>query len=656
MEEKQQLNPAQKEAALHTEGPLLIVAGAGAGKTKTLTARISGLIASGIPGESILAVTFTNKAAKEMKERVAAAIGTDRRSGMPFVGTFHSLGVRLIRDNADKIGVTRHFTILDEEDARSIIKDALISRGLDPKQFEPRKLKAIISKNKGDFVTKEQFAEKASSYIEEVTHAVWEEYEARKKRENTLDFDDLLLLPTLLLKSDPATREQYQRLWRHIHVDEYQDTNKVQYTLVALLAEGHKNICVVGDSDQNIYSWRGANIENILRFERDYPGAKVVLLEENYRSTKTIIEAANEVIKKNAVRIPKNLFTNNPEGEKISLFEAWNEEDEARFVAGTADMLIRKGINPNDIAVLYRANFQSRVLEEAFLMSNVPYQVLGTKFFDRKEIKDVISYIKAALNRESLADVKRVINTPARGIGKTTITKLFAGQSTRPDELFSGHSGGFSDLPSAMQKKINGFYTLLAEIKEAVETTRPSEAIKFLIKKTGIEETLASGTDEDKERLENIKELVTLATRYDTLEGMEGIEKLLEDAALASEQDSLEDKKEKTGVKLMTAHASKGLEFPYVFIVGLEQGLFPHDRMDARKTADEEEEERRLFYVALTRARKKVYLSWANMRTIFGMKQVNTPSEFLYDVPEQLIEKEDRRHESQFGGKVIYLD
>ncbi|MCU0660111.1 MAG: UvrD-helicase domain-containing protein [Candidatus Pacebacteria bacterium] len=642
MNKKDELNVAQKEAVLHTEGPLLIVAGAGAGKTKTLTARIASLIASGTPGESILAVTFTNKAAKEMRERVAALISADQSGSMPFVGTFHSLGVRLIRDNSEKLGVTRHFTILDEEDARSIIKDSLISRGLDPKQFEPRKIKAIISRNKSDFVTREQFAEKTSSYIEEVTHAVWEEYEARKKRENSLDFDDLLLLPTLLLKSDAFVREQYQRLWRHVHVDEYQDTNKVQYTLVTLLAEKHKNICVVGDSDQNIYSWRGANIENILRFERDYPGAKVVLLEENYRSTKTIIEAANEVIKKNAVRIPKNLFTNNKEGEKISLFEAWNEEDEARFVARTADRLIQEGAQPNNITVLYRANFQSRVLEEAFLMANVPYQVLGTKFFDRKEIKDVISYIKAALNRESLADVKRIINTPARGIGKTTIAKLFANQ--------------FGELPATMQKKINGFYAVLAEIKEAVETTKPSEAIKFLIKKTGIEEVLATGSEEDKERLENIKELVTLATRYDPLEGMEGVEKLLEDAALASEQDSLEEKKEKIGVKLMTVHTSKGLEFPHVFVVGLEQGLFPHDRMDTQKTKDEDEEERRLFYVALTRAREKVYLSWANMRTIFGMKQVNTPSEFLYDIPEQLIERKEREHENEFGGKVIYLD
>jgi DNA helicase-2/ATP-dependent DNA helicase PcrA len=633
----------QLNAAHHTSGPLLFVAGAGAGKTKTLVARIANLIASGVSPRNILAVTFTNKAAKEMRERVLATLGKSYfGEDVPFVGTFHSLGVKLIRDNAQALGLTRNFTIFDEEDARAIIKEAIISRGLDPKQFEPRKIKAIISRNKGDFITRDTFGEKASSYLEEVVHSIWGEYEERAKKEQALDFDDLLLLPTLLLQRNPELRKQYQDLWKYVHIDEYQDTNKVQYTLSKLLAEGHTNICVVGDSDQNIYSWRGANIENILRFERDYPGTEVVLLEENYRSTKNIIEAANAVIVKNTQRIPKNLFTSKDAGEKISLFEAWNEEDEARFIADRSHELIGEGVDPNSIAVLYRANFQSRVIEEAMLMQNVPYQVLGTKFFDRKEIKDIISYIKASLNKESLTDIKRIINLPARGIGKTTIAKLFAGQ--------------FSDLPAAMQKKINTFYALLADIKDSLETARPSEAIKFLIKKTGIELALATGTEEDMERLENIKELVTLATRYDGLEGMEGIEKLLEDAALAGEQDSLENKKEKIGVKLMTVHASKGLEFPYVFVVGLEQGLFPHERHDTRRTSDEQEEERRLFYVALTRAREKVYLSWANMRTIFGMKQVNTPSEFLYDIPEALIEREKHEDSSQFGGKVIYFD
>ncbi len=638
-----QLNDPQKEAALHADGPLLIVAGAGAGKTKTLTARIANLIADGVRPDKILAVTFTNKAAKEMRERVFSEIKADPFSGYgPFIGTFHSLGVKLVRENAALLGFTKNFTILDEEDARSIIKDAIVAKGLDPKQFEPRKIKGIISRSKGELITQVEFAEKASSYIEEVTAAVWESYAARAKKENALDFDDLLLLPTLLLRDNEDVRKVYQDKWSHIHIDEYQDTNKVQYKLSKLLSERDKNICVVGDSDQNIYSWRGANIENILRFERDYPGAKVVLLEENYRSTKNIIDAANNVIQKNALRIPKNLFTKNNAGEKISLFEAWNEEDEARFVAMKASELIEDGANPNDIAVLYRANFQSRVLEEAFLMQQVQYQVLGTKFFERKEIKDIVAYLKASLNGESFSDIKRIINVPARGIGKTTVLKLFAEK--------------FSELPAAMQKKITAFYALLAEIKTFAEVNVVSETIKFLIQKTGLEDALKSGTDEDKERLENIKELVTLATRYDNEPGEEGILKMLEDAALASDQDTLEDKKEKVGVKLMTVHASKGLEYPYIFVVGLEQDLFPHSRDGVRKTDNEQEEERRLFYVALTRAKKKIYLSWANMRTIFGMRQVNTPSEFLYDIPDELIEREERTYGNEFGGKVIYLD
>lgn len=637
------LNPPQKEAALHTEGPLLIVAGAGAGKTKTLTARIANLIANGTNPASILAVTFTNKAAKEMRERVFSAIKSDPFStGNPFIGTFHSLGVRLVRDNAAVLGFSKNFTILDEDDARSLIKDAIVARGLDPKQFEPRKIKGIISRAKGDMITQAEFAEKASSYIEEVVAGVWESYAAAAKRESALDFDDLLLLPTLLLRDNIAIRAHYQDLWRHIHIDEYQDTNKVQYQLAKLLAEKYKNICVVGDSDQNIYSWRGANIENILRFERDYPGAKVVLLEENYRSTGNIIAAANKVIEKNALRIPKNLFTNNHEGAKISVFEAWNEEDEARFAAHKASELIAGGTDPNEIAILYRANFQSRVIEEAFLMAHVPYQVLGTKFFERREIKDIVAYLKAALNTESLSDIKRIINVPARGIGKVTIAKVLANQ--------------VSELPAAMQKKIAAFYGMLAEIGEFATEHPASETIKFLIAKSGIEDALKTGTEEDKERLENIKELVTLATRYDHMVGEEGIQKLLEDAALASDQDTLEDKKEKVGVKLMTVHASKGLEFPHVFIVGLEQDLFPHSKDGARATANEREEERRLFYVALTRAKRKVFVSWANMRTIFGMRQVNTPSEFLYDIPEELTEREERPYGNEFGGRVVYLD
>jgi DNA helicase-2/ATP-dependent DNA helicase PcrA len=396
-----------------------------------------------------------------------------------------------------------------------------------------------------------------------------------------------------------------------------------------------ENIWVVGDTDQNIYSWRGANIKNMLHFEKDYPSAKIILLEQNYRSTGNIIEAANSVIKKNQYRVEKNLFTKNVVGETISIHEAYDEVYEAEFVADHIDELLKENEAEN-IAVLYRANFQSRVLEEALLGRQIPYQVLGVKFFERKEIKDLLSYIRAAYNKESLSDIKRIINTPTRGIGKVTLMKLFANQ--------------FTDLPLTMQEKINKFYLLLGDIKDFSDSNKPSEIIKYVLTKSGIEDELSHGTSDEQERLENMKELVTLATRYDGLAQDEGLEKLLEDASLSSDQDTLMHKS--TGVRLMTVHASKGLEFKYVFITGLEQDLFPHNK-NGTKSKEDAEEERRLFYVAITRAEKKLFLTYATLRTIFGMKQVNTPSEFIYDIPPHLTEFE--HGQSKGGGKIVYL-
>jgi DNA helicase-2/ATP-dependent DNA helicase PcrA len=413
-----------------------------------------------------------------------------------------------------------------------------------------------------------------------------------------------------------------------------------------LLCGDKKNICVVGDADQNVYSWRGANLKNILNFEKDYQNAKIIILEENYRSTKNILEAANEVIKKNKYRPDKNLFTKNETGEKISLYEALDENDEAEFVATKVleilDDLTSVGQNIlSEIAVLYRANFQSRVLEEAMLRYNIPYQVLGVNFFERKEIKDTLAYLRAALNPESLSDIKRIINFPTRGIGKVTLAKIFSGQK--------------NSLPIKMQLKINNFYQTLEEIKEKIQNYKASEVIKFTVKKTGIEAELSTGTEEDSERLENIKELATLALKYDNLENGTGIEKLLEDASLASDQDSImlsENKKEVVnGVKLMTVHASKGLEFKYVFITGLEDGLFPNKHDGDTKSGEDSEEERRLFYVALTRAKEKLFLSYANYRTIFGSRQINAPSEFIADIPKDILEKE----REQTGIKTIYI-
>jgi DNA helicase-2/ATP-dependent DNA helicase PcrA len=639
----QGLNKEQKEAALHITGPLLIVAGAGAGKTKTITHRIVNLIKNGVPPEKILAVTFTNKAAKEMRERVIAEIQKNAKgqNTIPFVSTFHSLGVYIIKENARLLGLTRYFTILDEGDATGIIKDIMKSLGIDPKQYDPKKIKNIISREKGKFIHLAEYTEGENNTMGRIVAQVWNLYEKQKMKENSLDFDDLLLKATKLLKENKEIREIYQEKWEYIHIDEYQDTNEVQYLMSKLLSEKTKNICVVGDADQNIYSWRGANLKNILNFEKDYPNAKIILLEQNYRSTKNILEAANEVIKKNVYRPDKNLFTDNVIGEKIGIYEAMDETDEAEFVATKILEILDSGLS--EIAVLYRANFQSRALEEAMLRYNIPYQVLGVKFFERKEIKDTLAYLRAALNKDSLSDIKRIINFPARGIGKVTLVKIFANE--------------VENLPIKMRIKINNFYETLEEINEKIKILKTSEVIKFVVKKSGIEQELQGGGEEDMERLENIKELATLALKYDNLENGAGVEKLLEDASLASDQDSImigEEKKEKkevNAIKLMTVHASKGLEFKCVFVTGMEDGLFPHQRQGGSENGEDKEEERRLFYVAITRAKEKLFLSFANFRTIFGSRNINAPSEFLSDIPADLLEKEGENS----GIKTIYL-
>ncbi|OHA47785.1 MAG: hypothetical protein A2541_00750 [Candidatus Taylorbacteria bacterium RIFOXYD2_FULL_36_9] len=642
------LNNPQKEAVLHTSGPLLILAGAGAGKTKTITCRIRHLISLGIEPRNILAITFTNKAAKEMRDRI---IGIMKDGEKPFISTFHSLGVHILKENSREIGLTRHFSIFDKSDSQKTIKDILKDMNLDTKQYEPRKILNMISRSKGDLKTAEDFAESIRGENFTAFHSlvsqIWTEYENRLKKEKALDFDDLLLKTYKLLKNKPAILEKYQTLWPYIHIDEYQDTNQVQYMTVKLLAEKNKNLCVVGDIDQNIYSWRGADIKNILNFEKDYPQAKIILLEENYRSTQNILAVANSIIKKNTNRVEKNLFTKNDEGEKISLYVGFNETEEAQYIANKSKELIASGVSAKEIAVLYRANFQSRALEDAFLSQSVPYQVLGTKFFERKEVKDVISFIRAGLNPDSLTDIKRIINVPARGIGKVTILKIFSDQK--------------EGLPAGVKIKVNQFFNLLAEIKKRAEESKPSEVIKFVIKESGLEKELKDGNDEDKERLENMRELATLAVKYDYLPLGEGIEKLIEEAALATDQDSLElpatgnrqAGKNENAVKLMTVHAAKGLEFDFVFITGLEEDLFPHQRMNTAKNKEDGEEERRLFYVALTRARKKIFLTYANTRTIFGSNQTNIPSQFISDIEEGFIENDQT---FEYREKIVYLE
>lgn len=639
------LNAQQQEAVLHTEGPLLILAGAGAGKTKTITERIVEIIKKGTDPRNILAVTFTNKAAKEMRERIVSRLEDEHiiekenpYHHTPLIKTFHSLGLLMLSEQSERVSLLRHPTILDSSDSLSVIKKAVDSLGLDPKINDPSKIRSIISREKGDFTSLEDYKKKVATAQMDIVYSVWRLYEEELKRQRAVDFDDLIVRAVHMLEDHADIRSYYQNRFKYIHIDEYQDTNGAQYAFIKLLVNGeHNNICVVGDTDQNIYSWRGANLRNILNFEKDFPGAHTVLLEENYRSTGNILLLANTAIKKNTVRQEKNLFTSQGGGDKVEITPCWDETSEAEWLAKKCKTLLSQGEKPETIAVLYRANFQSRVLEEGFLKENVPYNLLGTKFFERKEIKDVLSYLRAALNRLSQPDLRRVFETPKRGIGKVTVAKIFA------NEEISGKAS----------EKILQVYEFLDKIMITLGTEPLSHVIQMVVVDSGMEREMLEGSSEDRERLENARELVSLTVRYDHLSGMDALTQFLEETSLQSDQDN--DTKEKNGVRLMTIHASKGLEFNHVFVVGLEQDLFPHKNIgNRRRSKEEEEEERRLFYVAVTRARKCLYLTYAELRTIFGQKQINAPSEFLDDVEEEIKELNDLYYKEN-GGGVVYI-
>ncbi|MBP6912191.1 MAG: exodeoxyribonuclease V subunit gamma [Candidatus Pacebacteria bacterium] len=635
------LNPMQQQAVLHSEGPLLIVAGAGAGKTKTITHRIAHLIENGVRPEQILAITFTNKAAKEMRERTASLLETVGVSTRPHFATFHSLGVLILREEGHRLGIPRHFSILDESGSMSFIKESMKKESIDPKLYEPKKIRGVISREKGSGRTCEEYSNEVGSGFGDIVASIWRQYERLSTREQALDFDDLLLKTWHLLDRYPDVREKYLSRWKYLHVDEYQDTNELQYRIVRLLTGPTHNICVVGDSDQNIYSWRGANLKNILHFEKDFPETTVVLLEENYRSTKNILAFANDIIRKNEIRVEKNLFTNGKEGEKITICECYDEQTEGDYIAKKAQEKNAEGIAYSDMAVLYRANFQSRALEEMMLRNGLPYQVLGTKFFDRKEIKDILSYIQASFDPSHIGnDMARIINVPTRGIGEKTFEKI--------------KDGAWDLLPVKMLDKVHAFMKLLENIRERHESIPPSELIKYILIESGLEKTLIEGTDEDRERLENIRELVTVARRYDG--ETDALIHMLDDAALVSDQDTL--MYSEGGIRLMTIHATKGLEFKVVFITGLEENLFPHSGFGERKSKEQNEEERRLMYVAVTRAKEKLYLTHAGIRYIYGTREIHRPSLFLDELSETLTEHEWRlTPESESGNyKTIFLD
>ena len=626
------LNTAQQEAVMTIGGPLLVLAGAGAGKTRVIAHRILEIIRQGAAPREVLAITFTNKAAGEMRERVGALLAKHGHGGgnPPFVSTFHSLGLSIIKEHSKLLGYKRTPAIYDRSDCLREVKNAL--KAIGEVEFEPRAVLGAISRAKGDGMHLAEYSEGATSFRERTVAAAWALYEKALREDGAVDFDDLLLKAVELLRKHPEVRDGYQKRWRYVHIDEYQDTNAVQERLAEMLIGPQKNICVVGDPDQTIYGWRGAKIENILHFEKKYPTAKIVLLEENYRSTKTILDAANELISNNKNRPFKNLFTGQGLGDPISLYIAGDGGDEALFVARKINELRAEGTRPQNIAILYRANFQSRALEEKLLDADIPHQVLGTRFFERKEVKDALSFIRAAIN-ETPADLGRVLDT-LPGIGKVSKLKILSGQEAA--------------LPPKMREKVASMRALLRKIAEDAATVPPSELLRVVIVESGMEKAFKEDKVEGAERLENLAELVSLATRYDKLAAPEGLEMFLESTALASDQDEI--KEEQNRVRLMTVHAAKGLEFAYVFIVGLEEGLFPYAREEDASSGVEEE--RRLMYVALTRAQKKLYLSFAMMRTVFGNLDMRVASSFLEELPGELLFAETPER----LGKTIYLD
>lgn len=619
------LNERQKEAVLRTNGPVSVLAGAGSGKTRVLTSRIYHLIREGTPPERILAVTFTNKAAREMRERLQGMLGMEgasmRSRGLPFVSTFHGLGRHILETHGSKLGIPRYFTIFDRDDSERAIKEALKELEVDPKEVPPRAILGRISKAKADGMRADAFYARYAhqSFRSRITAEAWRKYQSKLAKEKALDFDDLILLPVVLLEEHEDARKAMCERFDFVHIDEYQDTNELQGRLANLLAREHQNLFVVGDIDQTIYTWRGATIDNLLSFDRAYPTAATIVLEQNYRSTKNIVEAGNQVIEKNKNRKEKVSRSENADGEPIRIHLSGNADGEAVWIANEAKRLIRDGVAPEEIAVLFRTNFQSRALEEAFLRLGVPYRLLGIRFFERKEVKDAVAWIRLALDPSREADRMRAMQNPVRGIGKTTVGKLLAGKR--------------AELRASDEAKVAAFDALVESLHEAMKAETPSSFVRLVIEKSGMRAALLKGGEEDQERLQNAEELATFATRYDDLVGEEGIAAFLADAALSGDQDEMDrprEEKKKNGVTLMTVHAAKGLEFDAVFVSGLEEGLFPHEGHDEEER--DEEEERRLFYVAVTRAKSRLYLTLARVRRIYGTDYLSEPSPFLSDI------------------------
>jgi ATP-dependent DNA helicase UvrD/PcrA len=634
------LNPVQAEAVLHTEGPVLIVAGAGSGKTRALTHRIAQLIRYKhvSPGE-ILAITFTNKAAREMAERVEGLLGSGISRGM-WILTFHSAAARILRREHARLDLPASFTIYDDGDTERLISNVLRDNSIDPKRFPPRAVAGAIGRAKDHVVDAQAFAARADTFYDEVIAKVYVEYERRKHEAGALDFDDLIVECVRLFREFPAVLEVYQDRFRYLLVDEYQDTNRAQYELVNLLAAKHRNLCVVGDADQGVYSWRGATIQNLLDFEADYPDAEIFLMEQNYRSTQQILQIANALIEHNVERTPKSLWTDIGGGELAVRYRAENEHEEALFVAEEIERLCREeGHNLRDVAVFYRINAQSRVLEDVFLRASIPYRVVGgVRFYQRREVKDVLAYLRLLVNPQDVISARRAINTPKRGIGDATVAALEAFAAERGAAFLQAcrRVDEIEALGSRARGAVAGFVEIMDSLQRMFdEGAGPARLVDAAFERSGyLAELDADGTIEAEGRIENVRELVGVATEFATGDPDGGLDEFLEQVALVGEQDEYDE--EASSVTFMTLHNAKGLEFPVVFIVGLEDGVFPHYR--SMGDPSQLEEERRLAYVGVTRARERLYLTHAWSRTMFGATSYNPPSRFLGEIPDELVQ------------------
>lgn len=646
------MNPRQKEAVLHTDGPLLLMAGAGSGKTRVLTHRIAYLIEEKeVNPWNILAITFTNKAAKEMKERVNAILVSGGED--VWVSTFHSMCVRILRRDVDFIGYNRNFTIIDSSEQLTLMKRILKELNIDPKKYDPRSILGTISQAKNSLQTPQDFAKMQGSYYEEIAAKCYAAYQKELQYNQCMDFDDLIMNTIRLFEEHPDSLTYYQNKFHYIHVDEYQDTNHAQYTLVNLLAGRFRNLCVVGDADQSIYGWRGADMQNILDFEKDYSDAAVILLEQNYRSTKNILSAANQVIENNSNRKPKNLWTENKEGNKITYYRADNERDETRFIVDRMQEEIRNNHrNYGDFAILYRTNAQSRVMEETLLKANIPYKMVGGhKFYDRKEIKDILAYLNVLANPQDSISFERIVNSPKRGIGPGSIEKLRSFASLHEWPLLeAAQNVDLANIGGKAGQQLGAFGEMIQEVTQMIPYLTVTELTKEVLDRSGyLEDLKIQNTLEAQARIENLEEFLTVTQEFDKQFEQQNEEDadapeekltvFLNDLALVSDIDNLEE--DASQVTLMTLHAAKGLEFPVVFLIGLEEGVFPLSR--ALMEESELEEERRLAYVGITRAEEALYLTNAFSRTLYGRTQYNRPSRFVEEIDQELLEIEGMR-------------